>query len=144
MKKVITLIFVLFIINGCTMKLDLDILKKDKVYQNALQYTKRAEIIKELDTKATISVTYLNAVDFETYQNDEYGNEIYYHTYEILKNKNLKLSAVGTYKRNTFFITSALNEISHKRPQAIIMASTSKVSALFIQKYRKSLYYYMY
>jgi ABC-type branched-subunit amino acid transport system substrate-binding protein len=71
------------------------------------------------------------------YQNDEYGNEIYYHTYEILKNKNLKLSAVGTYKRNTFFITSALNEISHKRPQAIIMASTSKVSAIFIQKYRK-------
>jgi ABC-type branched-subunit amino acid transport system substrate-binding protein len=71
------------------------------------------------------------------YQNDEYGNEIYYHTYEVLKSKNLKLSAVGTYKRNTFFITSALNEISHNRPQAIIMASTSKVSAMFIQKYRK-------
>jgi len=71
------------------------------------------------------------------YQNDEYGNEIYYHTYEVLKNKNLQLSAVGTYKRNTFFISSALNEISHNRPQAIIMGSTSKVSALFIEKYRK-------
>ena len=71
------------------------------------------------------------------YQNDEYGNEIYYHTYEILKNKNLTLSGVGTYKRNTFFITSALNEISHNRPQAIIMGSTSKVSAMFIEKYRK-------
>jgi len=71
------------------------------------------------------------------YQNDEYGNEIYYHTFEVLKSKNLKLSAVGTYKRNTFFITSALNEISHNRPQAIIMGSTSKVSAMFIEKYRK-------
>lgn len=71
------------------------------------------------------------------YQNDEYGNEIYYHTYEVLKNKNLTLSAVGTYKRNTFFITSALNEISHNKPQAIIMGSTSKVSAMFIEKYRK-------
>ena len=71
------------------------------------------------------------------YQNDEYGNEIYYRTYEVLKDKNITLCAVGTYKRNTFFITSALNEISKKRPQAIIMASTSKVSALFIEKYRK-------
>jgi ABC-type branched-subunit amino acid transport system substrate-binding protein len=71
------------------------------------------------------------------YQNDEYGNEIYYQTYKILKNRNLKLNGVGTYKRNTFFITSALNEISHNRPQAIIMGSTSKVSAMFIEKYRK-------
>ncbi|GAB6073943.1 ABC transporter substrate-binding protein [Nautilia lithotrophica] len=71
------------------------------------------------------------------YQNDEYGNEIYFHTYKILKKKNLNLTAVGTYKRNTFFITSALNEISHNKPQAIIMGSTSKVSAMFIKKYRK-------
>jgi len=71
------------------------------------------------------------------YQNDEYGNEIYYHTWEVLKNRHLKLSGVGTYKRNTFFITSALNEISHNTPQAIIMGSTSKVSAMFIEKYRK-------
>jgi ABC-type branched-subunit amino acid transport system substrate-binding protein len=71
------------------------------------------------------------------YQNDEYGNEIYFHTYEILKKHNLNLNGVGTYKRNTFFITSALNEISKNRPQAIIMGSTSKVSALFIEKYRK-------
>jgi hypothetical protein len=72
MKKFMTLLSILFLISGCTLKLDLDVLEKDIIYQNALQYTKRAEMIKELDTKATISVTYLNAVDFETYNNDEY------------------------------------------------------------------------
>jgi ABC-type branched-subunit amino acid transport system substrate-binding protein len=71
------------------------------------------------------------------YQNDEYGNEIYFHTYKILQQKNIKLTGIGTYKRNTFFITSALNEISHAKPQAVIMAGTSKVSAMFIEKYRK-------
>ena len=71
------------------------------------------------------------------YQNDEYGNEIYYDTYEVLKKRNLNLLAAGAYKRNTFFITSALNEIAKTKPQAIIMGSTSKVSALFIKKYRK-------
>jgi hypothetical protein len=52
--------------------MDLDVFDKDGIYQNALQYTKRAEIIHQLETKATISVTYLNAVDFDTYSNDEY------------------------------------------------------------------------
>ncbi len=72
------------------------------------------------------------------YQNDEYGNEIYFHTYKTLEQKHIKLTAIGTYKRNTFFITSAFNEILHAKPQAVIMASTSKVSAMFIEKYRKA------
>jgi len=71
------------------------------------------------------------------YQNDEYGNEIYYDTYEILKKKHLNLLSAGAYKRNTFFITSAFNEIAKNKPQAIIMGSTSKVSAMFIKKYKK-------
>ncbi|WP_456470588.1 ABC transporter substrate-binding protein [Caminibacter sp.] len=71
------------------------------------------------------------------YQNDEYGNEIYYDTYEILKKRNLNLLTAGAYKRNTFFITPAFNEIAKNRPQAIIMGSTSKVSAMFIKKYKK-------
>ncbi len=71
------------------------------------------------------------------YQNDEYGNEIYYDTYEILKKRNLNLLTAGAYKRNTFFITPAFNEIAKNKPQAIIMGSTSKVSAMFIKKYKK-------
>ncbi|GAB6045698.1 ABC transporter substrate-binding protein [Caminibacter profundus] len=71
------------------------------------------------------------------YQDDAYGNEIYFYTYKILKQKNINLLAIGTYKRNTFFIDSALSEIYNAKPQAIIMGSTSKVSAMFIKKYRK-------
>jgi hypothetical protein len=71
MKRFIILFFTIFIFSGCTLKLDLDIIKKDTVYQNALQHTKRAEIIKELDTKATISATYLNLVDSTKYNKDD-------------------------------------------------------------------------
>jgi ABC-type branched-subunit amino acid transport system substrate-binding protein len=71
------------------------------------------------------------------YQNDEYGNQIYFYTYEILKKHGIKLTSTGTYRRNTFIIDSAINEIFSSKPQAIIMGSTSEVSAMFIKKYRK-------
>ena len=71
------------------------------------------------------------------YQDDEYGNEIYYYTHQILKEKNLSLKAKGPYKRNTFVIDFALREISSQKPQAIIMGSTSEVSAMFIKRYKK-------
>ena len=73
------------------------------------------------------------------YQNDEYGNEIYFYTYKILKSRHLLPVATGIYKRNTFVIDSALEEILKARPQAVIMGSTSEVSAMFIKRFRQKL-----
>ncbi|GAX87191.1 conserved hypothetical protein [Lebetimonas natsushimae] len=71
------------------------------------------------------------------YQNDDYGNEIYLHLYNKLKEKNLTLSSIGTYERNTYLIDSALNSISASKPQVIILGSTAEIAAKFITKYRK-------
>jgi len=71
------------------------------------------------------------------YQDDAYGYEIYSHTYEVLKKHNLKISSIGDYKRNTYFIDYAIKQILKTKPQAIIIGGTANVSAMFIKKVKK-------
>jgi len=71
------------------------------------------------------------------YQDDAYGYEIYSHTYEILKKHHLKISSIGDYKRNTYFIDYAIKQILKTKPQAIIIGGTASVSAMFIKKVRE-------
>lgn len=71
MKKILFVLFIL-IFSGCSEKINLDILNKDKHYENALQYTKRGEISVSLETKAVITATYLNSVDADIYTGDDY------------------------------------------------------------------------
>ena len=68
------------------------------------------------------------------YQNDEYGEEGYISTLEILKNKNIKLLSTGTYKRNTLSINHAFNEIKKSKPEVIVMIGAYKANSLFIKK----------
>ena len=68
------------------------------------------------------------------YQNDEYGEEGYISTLEILKNKNIELISTGTYKRNTLSINHAFNEIKKSKPEVIVMIGAYKANSLFIKK----------
>ena len=68
------------------------------------------------------------------YQNDEYGEEGYISTLEILKNKNIELISTGTYKRNTLSINHAFNEIKNSKPEVIVMIGAYKANSLFIKK----------
>ena len=68
------------------------------------------------------------------YQNDEYGEEGYISTLEILKNKNIELISTGTYKRNTLSINHAFNEIKNSKPEVILMIGAYKANSLFIKK----------
>ncbi|MCT7493041.1 ABC transporter substrate-binding protein [Aliarcobacter cryaerophilus] len=68
------------------------------------------------------------------YQNDEYGEEGYISTLEVLKNKNISFISTGTYKRNTLSINHAFNEIKNSKPEVVIMIGASKASSLFIKK----------
>ncbi|AXK48981.1 amino acid-binding protein [Aliarcobacter trophiarum LMG 25534] len=71
------------------------------------------------------------------YQNDEYGEEGLISTLKILKDKNIELSATGTYKRNSLSISHAFNEIKNSKPEAIVMIGAYKAISLFIEKAKK-------
>ncbi len=71
------------------------------------------------------------------YQDDAYGYEIYSHTYDTLKKHHLKISSIGAYKRNTYFIDYAIKQILKTKPQAVIIGGTANVSAMFIKRVKK-------
>jgi hypothetical protein len=71
-KLLISALSVGFLFTGCSEKINLDIFDKDIQYENALQYTKRGEIVNSLETKTVISATYLNSVDKATYKDGDY------------------------------------------------------------------------
>lgn len=73
------------------------------------------------------------------YQNDDYGEEGYISSLEILKKENLNLVAVGSYKRNTLAIVHAFNEIKQAKPDAILMIGAHGANSYFIQKAKKDI-----
>jgi hypothetical protein len=74
LKKIVltTLATATLLLTGCSQKIELDIFKKDMQYENALQFTKRGEIVQSLETKTVLTATYLSAVDAKTYKDAEY------------------------------------------------------------------------
>ena len=68
------------------------------------------------------------------YQNDDYGEEGYISSLEIIKKQNLNLVAIGSYKRNTLAIEHAFNEIKLSNPEAIILIGAYGANSFFIQK----------
>lgn len=68
------------------------------------------------------------------YQNDDFGEEGYISSLEIIKKQNLNLVSIGSYKRNTLSIEHAFNEIKQSRPETIIMIGAYKANSFFIQK----------
>lgn len=72
------------------------------------------------------------------YQNDDYGETGYISATNILKKYNLKQHSDGSYKRNTLSLKQALNDISHNKPEAIIMIGAYQANSLFIEKAKKN------
>jgi ABC-type branched-subunit amino acid transport system substrate-binding protein len=68
------------------------------------------------------------------YQNDDFGEEGYISLINLLKDKNLKLIAEGSYKRNTLSINHAFSEIKDAKPEVIFMIGAYKTNSLFIKK----------
>ncbi len=75
------------------------------------------------------------------YQNDDYGEEGYISIIKALDKRGLKLSAEGSYKRNTLSINHAFNEIKDAKPEAIIMIGANKSNALFIKKAKQNIHF---
>ena len=71
------------------------------------------------------------------YQNDDYGEEGYIALSQALEKHQLKLSAEGTYKRNTLSISHAIHEIESAKPEAIILVGAYKPTARFIEKVKE-------
>lgn len=71
------------------------------------------------------------------YQNDDYGEEGYIALSQALDKHHLKLSAEGTYKRNTLSISHAIHEIESAKPEAIILVGAYKPTARFIEKVKE-------
>ena len=72
------------------------------------------------------------------YQNDDYGEEGYISLINLLKKRNLKLVAEGSYKRNTLSINHAFNEIKDAKPEVIFMIGAYKTNSLFIKKAKEN------
>ena len=72
------------------------------------------------------------------YQNDDYGEEGYISLLNLLKNKNLKLVAEGSYKRNTLSINHAFNQIKDAKPEVIFKIGAYKTNSLFIKKAKEN------
>lgn len=72
------------------------------------------------------------------YQNDDYGEEGYISLVNILKEKNLKLIAEGSYKRNTLSINHAFNEIKDAKPEVIFIIGAYKTNSLFIKRAKEN------
>ena len=72
------------------------------------------------------------------YQNDDYGEEGYISLVNSLQQKNLKLVAEGSYKRNTLSINHAFTKIKDAKPEVIFMIGAYKTNSLFIKRAKEN------
>ena len=72
------------------------------------------------------------------YQNDDYGEDVYLSILDLIKKRDLKLVAEGSYKRNTLSISHAFSEIKDAEPEVIFMIGAYKTNALFIKKAKEN------
>jgi len=70
------------------------------------------------------------------YQNDIYGRSGLMSVKEILRSKDAKLVAEGSYKRNTLSVGNALYEISQNKPEVVILIGSTKPTGEFIKRAR--------
>jgi len=98
----------------------------------------RSSYAQEIDALVTHLVTDKSISKFAIfYQNDDYGEEGYIALSAALEKHHLKLSAEGTYKRNTLSIHHAIHEIEANKPEAIILVGAYKPTARFIEKVKE-------
>ncbi|MFY9090081.1 ABC transporter substrate-binding protein [Arcobacter aquimarinus] len=110
---------------------------RDEKNKNFINF--RSSYEQEIETL----INYLNSIKKLNkiavfYQNDDYGEEGYISLINSLKQKNLKLIAEGSYKRNTLSINHAFNEIEDAKPEVIFMIGAYKTNSLFIKKAKEN------
>ncbi|NPA29353.1 MAG: hypothetical protein GXO33_04125 [Epsilonproteobacteria bacterium] len=67
-----TLALATLLVTGCSQKNEVtDLFRKDLLYDKALQYTRGAQVVRELETKAAITATLLNEVLPDRYRYDD-------------------------------------------------------------------------
>ena len=98
----------------------------------------RSSYVQEIDALVSHLVTDKGIKKFAIfYQNDDYGEEGYIALSSALDKHKLKLTAEGTYKRNTLSIHHAIHEIEASKPEAIILVGAYKPTARFIEKVKE-------
>ena len=89
MKRLLFLIITATIFfNGCTYK---QVLKKDPIYEKALKYTRRGQIVNSLETKALIDAVNLNELYPKKFQNPTFLIGIYNDEKNALQNKEFSI-----------------------------------------------------
>ena len=66
------------------------------------------------------------------YQDDSYGRAGYVGTLEALERRNMELSGVGVYRRNTTAVKTALLELRRAAPEAVIIIGAYEPVASFV------------
>jgi len=67
------------------------------------------------------------------YQDDSYGLAGYRGLSRALKRRKLELAGVGTYPRNTTAVKTAVLDLSHSRPDAVVIIGAYRPVATFIR-----------
>ena len=67
------------------------------------------------------------------YQDDSYGLAGFKGLSRALKRRKLELAGVGTYPRNTTAVKTALLDLSHSRPEAVVIIGAYRPVAAFIR-----------
>lgn len=71
--SVLNILLPVLLLSGCATKMDeqLALFQSDKVYTKALENTRKGEILSQLETKALIIATHLNATNSKKFANTE-------------------------------------------------------------------------
>ena len=67
------------------------------------------------------------------YQDDSYGLAGYKGLSRALKRRKLEIAGVGTYPRNTTAVKTAVLDLSHSRPEAVVIIGAYRPVAVFIR-----------
>ena len=67
------------------------------------------------------------------YQDDSYGLAGYKGLTRALKRRKLELAGIGTYHRNTTAVKTAVLDLSHSRPEAVVIIGAYRPVAAFIR-----------
>lgn len=71
-KKLFFYICAIFVLSGCHHYNAMEMFKKDDSYEKAVLHTKSGQIVSSLETKAKITVTYLNPIYPNEYSDRDY------------------------------------------------------------------------
>ena len=97
----------------------------------ASYYQETAEMVERLSSD--LGLTRIGIL----YQDDSYGLAGYKGLTRALKRRKLELAGIGTYQRNTTAVKTAVLDLSHSRPEAVVIIGAYRPVSLFIRWARR-------